>query len=176
MKSATETELENIRAIAEHATKRLAELEAKLKEEREAKTRYVPSHGVWMIPVRFDQRAYSRESYSLREPLPVVGRWRSFRSRAAAEAALSHQRHFARLMKLASDLNPSGVPGGRCGVCYAVNGKSQWVVCESPLSRSCDDLFESFETAKAACEIMNREGWLPPSLESAQGFGPLSAE
>ncbi len=175
MKSATEAEIERIRQNVETATKQLAELEAKLKAEREAKSRYSPSKGQWMIPVRFDQRVYSREAYATQVPLSDPALWRSFPSSAAAEAALAHQRHFARLLKLASDVNPNQKPGGRYGVCYVTGSfPPKWLPSEHPNSDCASSLFMNFDAASKAAEILNRDGWRPPICDPQQGFGPLA--
>jgi hypothetical protein len=76
----------------------------------------------------------------------------------AAQKALALGRFYMRLVALAAELNPSGVAGGKWHVVFA-NDISRW---EYGLSVNCYhgfNLFQTYDAAKEAADILNRDGW-----------------
>jgi len=82
-------------------------------------------------------------------------------TKQAAQKALALGRFYMRLVALASELNPSGVAGGKYYVTF-INGEAWEVGMNSYLDRDGYDIFETREAAQTAANIMNRDGWKLP--------------
>ena len=81
-----------------------------------------------------------------------------FETIEATEKACKVYRFYHNLYKLAEELNPSDKVGGRYKV-YIKDGL--WTLFEAKVD-AIDALFETELSAKAACNIMNRDGWKLP--------------
>jgi len=76
----------------------------------------------------------------------------------AAQKALALGRFYMRLVALATQLNPSVVAGGPYHVVFA-NDTSRWEYGLAANYRHGFNLFQTYDAAEEAAEILNRDGW-----------------
>lgn len=87
-----------------------------------------------------------------------------FPTREAAKSVLASRRLFNRMQCLATELNPSGKVGGAYEVYFSF-GRDTWDFMASVATYSLSAMFENEMSARAARDILNRDGAKPPHLE-----------
>lgn len=159
IESETVKEIANIRAQLEQQTKKLAELEAKLQATYEKAKPWSPKHGAYNV-------VYSGAIWSDTRLLgaDMIRQGRTFASEAAAQRASTFFTFYQRLVNLAAELNPSGIPGGDFRVVADKDHKFKplnngGTAHSSKFQNSPIALFETYEAAQKAAEIMNRDKW-----------------
>jgi len=82
-----------------------------------------------------------------------------YQTKEAAKPAMRHLRFYSRLLNMATELNPSGVAGGKWHVVFA-NDTSRWEYGLAVNYYHGFNLFQTAVAAEAATKILNRDEWI----------------
>ena len=150
MNEETKQKIEEI----ERKQRELANELEQLRKDAEKPMPWEPKHGDWGL------HGDGSVEYGLIDAFRLHGS--EFDTEEAAKRASKIYRFYHRLCKLAEELNPSGKIGGMFSVYYSITD-DKWKPCgASKLTKSIDCLFETLESSKEACEILNRDNWQLP--------------
>lgn len=159
MNTTTQQALEAARIKLDQVSAELRALEARAAEE--ARSPWEPKGGRFYLFTPCEEGPQVGDGTS-DDAARLHGR--EYPTREAAESAFPYVSFFARLCCLAAELNPSGKVGGCYRLFYYLSDGWQKSVELSASDRDPWDLFETEDAALKACEIMNRDKWVTPSL------------
>ena len=141
-------DITSVRKDIEAATERLKKLEEQAKQAEV----WQPKVGEWTALPGKVVRNIHLDSDTVRR---AGNAGRLYQNETQAIAAQKRIDFYARLVALATELNPSGIVGGTCGIQWDVNRQRLTIIHNEEVI----GLFQSSDVAYKAITVINKERW-----------------